>query len=311
MNLVGPAVFPRAALEILDRGFLASFPDFFSLLETIRVQHPSLLLGFSAHPGMGAEGKKLAERLALAGFNIFYSKVPVPMSALSLALITRHLPLGLYFSETGDGDVSLTPISIHGGPFSREDIQPDRPTMPRINGVIGETDLIRPYVQQLSGLLDPFLPEEGIRFTRIDSPFRQIDELIRRNPAYSLCSQDRKSGPWASISVDGQGLEVIASDGNRVPDTEILATICRYLIEERLSLGTIIGPPGTARLFTQGVETIEVEGPNSLVMSHRAVFSDLLLGWWEPGIIAHQGHSPFGDAYLSLAYLLEAWNSPT
>jgi hypothetical protein len=44
-------------------------------------------------------------------------------------------------------------------------------------------------------------------------------------------------------------------------------------------------------------------------MSYHAGFSDLLVGWWNDGVLAHQGSSCFGDAILTAIYYLEAHRS--
>ncbi|HNV72620.1 MAG TPA: hypothetical protein PKO06_23125, partial [Candidatus Ozemobacteraceae bacterium] len=71
---------------------------------------------------------------------------------------------------------------------------------------------------------------------------------------------------------------------------------------------TVIGPPGTKEFAVSWGEVTEVDG-DALDMSHVAGYANLLLGWWEPGIMAHQGNGPFGDALLTAGYLLEAWAS--
>ncbi|MBF0500706.1 MAG: hypothetical protein HQM09_11280 [Candidatus Riflebacteria bacterium] len=274
---------------------------------------PSLILAHAARGGAKSVTNTVAQGLTALGLNVFHPRAAVPVIALSVAIARRGMKIGLYLDEDAEGFWTLLPLAAHGGPVENA-IQEEVVTKPlRQTGVLGETEIIKPYLQTLEGLLDPNIGE-GPRLSTLECPFPEIEQYLREKADSGRCIVLRErntSGPRARISPDGQGLEIEWPAGKHFATTEMVAAVGQYLHEQRSGRGTIIGPPGTVDLvkpFSDGIEIIEVhDGP--LEMSYRAGFADLLMGWWEPGIIAHQGHGPFGDGLLTLAYLLESWSS--
>lgn len=268
---------------------------------------PSLILGFSASPKSKQAAALLAESLLSVGINIFLPEHPTPMAALSRAIGTRGMPLALYLDMSGESDLcSVTAINNHGGPIDEKDIIDKTPEDNDRTGVVGQTELSKFYVNGLAELADPFI-EEGIGFSEIICPFPDLLPLMKKHKSLSHLVQLDSSGPIAKISEDGQSLEIVQKDGKILETQYIVEQIGTYLHKERMAQGTIVGPNEILDLSTIG-DFIKVND-NSFEMSYRAGFSDLFLGWWENGIIAHQGNSCFGDAFLSAIYLIEAWRS--
>jgi hypothetical protein len=269
-------------------------------------EFPSVLLAYSASPGSGPFSRSLAEDITELGINVFLSTTPAPITALSLILAQRQMPLGLYLHETQDDSWELLPVAIHGGPVDESHVSGHETHFAAKIGVLGEADLLTPYLEKLSGLIDP-LPEDGLGVSALESPFAAIASMTARLPKLSIFSRRSPEGPIAVISPDGQSLALRHSSGEVIPTVALVATIGRYLTQVRKSSGAVIGPLEWKADMRDIAEYRAVTG-DALDMSNHASIADLLLGCWEPGIIAHQGHSPFGDAYLSLAYLTEAWS---
>ncbi len=116
------------------------------------------------------------------------------------------------------------------------------------------------------------------------------------------------SGPEAIISPDGQALWLNDRKRGNIAATEIAAVITSYLVKERLASGTVVGPRELQLQVAEPPEFMTVSG-SSFDMNYHAGFADLLVGWWDNGIIAHQGSSCFGDAVLTAIYYLEALRS--
>ena len=268
---------------------------------------PSVLLAFSASPGTGPFSRTLAADITELGINVFLSNSPTPISALSLALAQRQMPLGLYLNEVREDSWELLPVAVHGGPVDESHTSGESAPIAVRIGVLGEADLLTPYLSKVSGLIDPFL-ESGPRISTLTSPFSAIDTAITSASSLAILAERHPDGPRAEISSDGQSLSLRRPSGEHLSTMTLVATIGRYLTEVRKSNGVVIGPAAEKSLSKDWAEYHGIEG-DALDMSNHASIADLLLGWWEPGIIAHQGHSPFGDAYLSLAYLTEAWAS--
>lgn len=274
-------------------------------LRQLTTSFPSILLAFSSSPGAKPFARQVALDIIEMGINVFVGRGPVPLAALSLALIQRQMPLGFYLHEEIDNHWQLLPVGIHGGPIDADQPLPFETHSTIKTGVLGETDILKSYVAQLDGLFDPFI-EAGLRFSSISSPFKEVQELLSENPNFAILNERSDRGPRVEISGDGQALEVFTLNNVKLPTLEIVSAIGRYLIQIRRSNGVIIGPRDDLKEMKKWAECKGIDG-TALDMSNNAVSADLLLGWWEPGIIAHQGHSPFGDAFLSMAYLIEAW----
>ncbi len=305
MKPLRPAVFSHSSLDSFSWEDCRNGKEFIEHVFSIASSFPSLLLAFSAHPGLKDVAEKIAGEFIKSGINVFLSKISLPLSALSLSLVKRSMPLGLYLSEGSDGSYQLLALAGHGGPIDIGDNEIGKTSKIACSGVIGETDMLGPYVEQIAGLLD-FFNTDGPGLSHLESPFGALEEEMRKNHSFRILSRRDVNGPKAIIDPTGESLQVITKDGIKISTPSIVETIGKYLVGIRLSNGTIIGPEGTTSIVKGWGTPYEVSG-DSLNMSHLATFSDLLIGWWEPGIVAHQGHSPFGDAYLTLAYLLEAW----
>jgi len=307
MKPIKPATFQSIDLENFFWENISFGREIKQFLLRIGADFPSVVLAYSADLGTDIIAEKLAGEISKLGINVFLSQDAVPISALSLGLVQREMQMGLYLSKKDDNTFRLFPLAAHGGPvdwFEGEDFS----LVPRSpNGVVGKTELLEPYVKQLSGLVDTYC-EYSKKLSGIDSPFFALENCIRRNEDLKIFYQFETGCPRAIIDSEGQILKIEKIPGEFVPTREIVQTIGKYLIKLRKANGTILCPEGTRQFFKDWGTPFEVSG-EALDMSHQATYSDLLLGWWEPGIIAHQGHSPFGDAYLSLAYYLEAINS--
>jgi len=307
-NPLRPAIF---AADDLVPGVWASLPATRALwnhLLDVGSRFPSLTMGWAARPGLDILVGRLAEMLTKAGLNVFLATGPVPVAALAMSLGDRQQPLGLYIDETGDGRYSALALTTHGGPVLESDIL-ETSVPPRTGrvGVIGTTDFLEPYVKRMGQLLDP-ITEDRVRLSDLESPFTQLHLRMRPFPEYRLLFDHTPDGPRAVISPDGQALQLFGKDGAPVATRAIVATIGTYLTRLRGASGTLVGPRGTSELAAGIGDAAEIEG-DALDMASQAGYTDLLLGWWEKGIVAHQGHAPFGDAYLTLLYLLESWNA--
>ena len=203
-----------------------------------------------------------------------------------------------------DPEFILFPLGNNGGPATGLDL-PEMPSVPLEKpGVVGTTDITTTYLSGLKELLDPF-PEAKPRAAEIQSPFDLIARRFGERPEYRILWERAENGPVAVISPDGQGLSFLIPPGENWTTREIAQTVGEYLTLVRRTNGTVVAPHGVQPLKLGEAQHISVVG-DSLEMSCQAGYIDLLLGWWEPGIIAHQGNGPYGDAYLTLAYLLEA-----
>ena len=305
MKPVRPLIF---SAQDLGKGHLESFHGgraFLRLLRSVGETFSTVLLAHAARPGSRTVIQEVSRLISAMGMNVFLARVPAPVIALSQELGRRSMPLGLYLNETSDNDWSLTPVALHGGPVD-DDMPAGTGNEPLSrNGVVGEVEILGSYVKRLAGLLDP-RPEPGIRFSRLESPFPQISEMLAGPDGPRILQEFDPQGPIARVDPSGQSLTVELPSGKFLSSEKLVQMVGTYLTRERASTGTIVGPPGTAALAAGWGEIVEVDG-DALDMSHAAGYVNLLLGWWEPGIIAHQGHGPFGDGFLTAGYLLEAW----
>lgn len=308
MNPVGPAVF--TADNLADGWWLAEAANrpFRDLVLSSGSRFPSVLVGFAGIPGLAEVADGVAAGLSQAGLNVFLADAAAPISAVSQAVSQRGMPLGLFLDEEPAGTFRLLAVGNHGGPFTEADLPEISPSPLNKLGVIGSTDLVTPYLTGLRVLLDPF-PEPRPRLGRLEHPFPHFDRWFAGRPEYRLFTERQADGPTATVSADGQSLQ-FADAGGRPWTTHAMAQrVGDYLTRVRRSSGTVVAARGTDPLRLAGGEQVAVEG-GPLALSSRAGFVDLLLGWWEPGVLAHQGHGPFGDAFLTLAYLLEALAEP-
>jgi hypothetical protein len=309
MKPLYPAIFNIDQTSRLKWAELPENQLFFNHLMNSCKSFPSLILAFSAANGMAALAAHLAEGLLDCGINVFMPGEAAPVCSLSQALSSRNMPLGLYLDCSGESQpLTLSLLASHGGPLDEKDIL-DSPVGPlqQKSGLAGVTELDRYYANNLAGLADRFI-EEGRGFRAIDIPFAGLEKSLREIPELNILFQYDPSGPLARVSPDGQGLQITGSDQRMLPADEIAEDIVRYLVNERLASGTIVGPDDKVSDFSTGCETLGVSG-SAFDMSYRAGFTDLLVGWWGDGTMAHQGSSCFGDAILTAVYYLEAQRS--
>ncbi|MBF0545438.1 MAG: hypothetical protein HQM08_13440 [Candidatus Riflebacteria bacterium] len=272
---------------------------------------PSLLMGFSARKGARSIAWEIADYFTHIGLNVFISKGAVPISALSISLIKRNIPMGVYIDGDDSDAWHVLPLAAHGGPA--DPIENQNPTVFSLpfSGVIGETDLSDLYLKSIESLTD-FRFHTDTLLSQFVFPFPEIQKKMLESDFWKKLFDPRQDSISATISDDGQIVGLISTTGKKIPIEEVFLTLGKYLINVRGSWGTIIGPPGT-EILAQKLsikKMIEIqEIPNDPIeLSYRAGFSDLLLGWCQPGYLVHQGHSPFGDGLLTLTYLFETWD---
>ncbi len=295
------------ASDIADKHW-AELPEnitFYRHIRNVCLSFPSLILAFSARPGLSTAAAEIAKDLAACGINVFMPNDAVPICALSQALGSRNLPLGLYLDADDTGDnFTLAAMTSHGGPFDMQDVIVAPFGKSTTTGVVGETDLLSYYAANLAGFADQYI-EKGIGFSALDIPFPALIKKLKDTPGLEILFQADPHGPAATLSPDGQALKIFEREKGEIASEEIAMLIADYLSNERLASGTIIGPSGRLTGFSRYPDRIEVEG--TLVdLNHRVGFTDLLVGWWPDGSIAHQGNSCFGDGLLSAIYFLEA-----
>lgn len=309
MKPLYPAVFNENQVRQLAWAKLSENQVFYNHLLNSCNDFPSLILAYSAAEGIPDIAATLAESFLSCGINVFLPGEAAPVCALAQALVSRSLPIGLYLARPAAGEMlTLALLSSHGGPLNEKDILDAEPVRQvSKSGLAGSTELARYYVNNLAGLVDRFI-EDGPGFKSIEIPFAGIEKSLRQMPELKIIFESDSSGPTARVSPDGQYLQIIDSNNCNVEISVIAGEITRYLVEERLASGTIIGPSGQVSDFSTSCETLAVEG-SSFDMSYHAGFSDLLIGWWDDGVLAHQGSSSFGDAILTAIYYLEAQRS--
>lgn len=290
--------------------------DYLSNPEAIRFRNyilgvisrfPSLTVAYSAHPGIRTPLKSVVESLLENGANVFVPDLPSPISALAQSLGKRNMPLGLYLDETAEGKYRLQTVAGHGGPAGMQDV-PEFPPDPATRiGVMGSTEINESYINHLKGFLDQSI-EGDIRLSKLETPFTDIAAVMSEKKNFFLVIERNANGPVARISPDGQSLKITFENGRELATADMVRTIGDYLTVVRSASGTVLGPKGNDDLNSRWGDHLNIEG-GLIEMSYLAASRDLLLGWDEPGILAHQGNGAFGDAYLTLCYLLEAWNS--
>lgn len=266
---------------------------------------PSLILAYSSATCMHEVASEVAEGFLSIGINIFLPKEPSPIAALSQSVAARGMPIGLYLDWSEEKQMcSLSALNMHGGPIDKKDVCESSPTKIDKIGVIGQAKLDSHYINRLAELADPFL-EPGKGFSNLITPFPNIMELLKKNSKLKHLLERDPSGPIAKISPDGQILTISEQNGKEYEVADLVSKIGIYLSKERMASGSILGPLDLTELSCIGNFIKSNNG--SFDMSYRAGFENLLLGWTETGVIAHQGSSCFGDAFLSALYLIEAW----
>lgn len=305
MKPLYPAVFESRDAARLHWAELPKNLQFYRHVRNICLGFPSLVLAYAARPGLAELAHEIAEGFTGCGINVFMPGQAAPLCALSQAMGARNLPIGLYLDADDQVEnLALSALSSHGGPFDQKDVIVDPFGKGIKSGVIGETDIERAYVTNLAGLADRFI-EKGTGFSAVEIPFAGLESRLRQTEELAILFQHDPQGPVAKISPDGQGLSITEKDGRALTAAEIARLITAYLTQERLASGTVIGPAGEIKGFAEHIETLEVDG-SLFDLNHRASYTDLLVGWWHNGTIAHQGSSCFGDAILSAVYFLES-----
>ncbi|MBI3039468.1 hypothetical protein HYY75_10580 [bacterium] len=307
MRPLKPQIFEEDEIRSLFELFPSKKWEFLNYLLFIGAKSSSLILSYSANPGSQNVAHKLALSLNKFGFNVFLPTSPAPISALSLALGERNFSLGIYLSRTLDGKWAILPLAPHGGLINNEDLPAIPPNFSSSAGVIGEIDLTTKYIRKIAGLLDPE-PEKGVRLSVLDSPFSSIEQHFFNHKDFSVFSERDPLGPIAKVDSSGQSLSISLEKASFLSSKEMVEIIGNYLIKVRHSGGTALSPEGNSDItleFGDSVDSVEIEG-DAWDMSFKAGFVNLFMGWWDPGIIVHQGHGPFGDAFVTLGYILEA-----
>ena len=283
-----------------------NLPMFYHIKNTCR-EFPSLILAFSASTMAKEIASIFAEGLLSIGINVFLPEEPSPIAALSQAIGVRGMPIALYLDIDPVSNLCIiTAINNHGGPIDEKDILDSNPLQVERNAVVGQTELCKSFVSRLLELADPFL-EDGIGFSKFITPFPKLNKQIAKQEKLKYLFAIDENGPVAEISNDGQKLKITKNNGEIIPTDLIVLEIGNYLISERMANGSIVGPSDIEEL-TRTCDFVLAED-DAFEMSYHAGFSDLLLGWWNDGVIAHQGSSCFGDAFLSAIYLIEAWRN--
>lgn len=266
---------------------------------------PSLVMAYSADEDIAECSLSIARTITEWGINVFIPDYPVPVSALSYAITTRNMPIGLYI-EKNDDYVSIIPISTHGGLFNEMDLQGSYVEKAKKHGVIGSTELISGYVKHLGGFADPFI-EEGISYSKLDIPFKELERSLRNNEHLKSLFEVNKDGPIAKLNNNGSHI-TISQKQLTLSTEELSIKLAEYLSKERFASGTILCPTSAIRNFEKYGEVKGIDG-NVFDMNYSAGFSDLFLGMWPDKAIALQGSSCFGDGLLAALYYIEALRS--
>lgn len=266
---------------------------------------PSLLIAYSADTDAEKFTNLISEDIIKLGINVFKPEYPVPLSALSYALTSRNIPLGIYI-ENDSSEVTMTFISTHGGLFDEQDLLTNYCPKSNKTGVIGNTDLLSSYVNNLKGFVDIFI-EKGFCFSDFVCPFAELEQRLRDCSEFSLLFEKNPNGYKAIISKNGSKLKLYKSD-SEIPTEEIAQVLCKYMKSERLCTGSILCPTESKNKFSEFGDLQGING-NCSDVCYNAAFSDLFLGWWNDGLITLQGSSCMGDGILAAIYFVEALRS--
>jgi hypothetical protein len=281
---------------------------FFRHLLKISQDFPSVLMAYAADAGLAQLAGEIGRSLLDLGINVFLPEEATPVCAFSQSISARQVPIGLYLSLNEEtGYFNMMALTNHGGPIDENDLSEKEFPRSEKTGVLGTTDYNRVYIKNLAGFADPYI-EDGACFKSFSAPFPGIIEELQNRPETAILFASDTDGYEAVVSNDGQGLQLRKPSGQHVSTSEMCEVIVNYLIKERLASGTIVGPAEHSLSAGQQCEVFPVEG-SLYDMNYHAGFSDLLIGWWNNGIIAHQGSSCFGDGILTAIYYLEALRS--
>ena len=304
MSPIYPITIPSNLINNSSWTTSNEYTDLVAHIKNLCSNYPSLIMACSADFDASVHARFIAETITEWGINVFMPDFPVPLAALSYAITTKSMPIGLYIEEVKDDSaIRIIPISSHGGLFDNQDLNTSSVTLNTKKGVIGSTDIGGMYVKHLAGFADPFI-EKGLSFSSFNNPFKELSKIIENTENLKILFEKDPNGPVASLNDNGCFLS-IKKNGEEISTEEIAKKIAKYLKEERFTSGTIFVPQGKQNAFSQFGEVEEIEG-NSYDLTYAMAFSDLFIGWSEDGLIAMQGSSCFGDGLLAAIYYLES-----
>ena len=304
MSPIYPIVIPAAQVADSSWATAEEFSSIVLHIKNLCSSFPSILIAYSADFEAKVNAVIMAEEIANWGINVFMPDSAAPLSAISYAITTKAMPIGLYVEGVKNSDsVRLIPISSHGGLFDNQDLKTAFVSAKNKKGVIGSTDILSSYVKHLAGFADPYI-EKGLSFSSFVNPFKELKKAMSQNENLGILFETDPKGPKAVIGNNGCLLR-LEENGASVSTEQIAKRISKYLKEERYASGTLLVPSGNANGFENFGEISEIEG-NDFDLIYSAAFSDLLLGWWPDGLIAMQGSSCFGDGILAAIYYLES-----
>ncbi|MBR4329884.1 MAG: hypothetical protein IKP71_08510 [Candidatus Riflebacteria bacterium] len=304
MSPIYPIVIPAALVADSSWATAEEFASIVLHIKNLCSNYPSILMAYSADFEAKVNACLLAEEIVKWGINVFMPDSPAPIAAMSYAITTKAMPIGLYIEGVKNSDsVRLIPISSHGGLFDDQDLKTAFVAPSSKKAVIGSTDIISSYIKHLAGFADPYI-EKGLSFSNIDIPFKELYKQMENNENLAILFERDAKGPKAVIGNNGCLLK-LEENGESISTEQIAKRISKYLKEERYASGTLLVPAGKANGFNDYGEVAEIEG-NDFDLIYSAGFSDLLLSWWPDGLIAMQGSSCFGDGLLAAIYYLES-----
>lgn len=281
--------------------------EFASLILHIKnlcADYPSLLMAYSADFDSKSNAQIISETITNWGINVFMPDYAVPLSVISYAMTTKSMPIGLYIEEASQKDtVRIIPISTHGGLFDEQDLKTSYISESKKKGVVGSTDLSSLYIKHLAGFADPYI-EKGLSFSSLNVPFVELFEAMKSNENLKILFERSSSDEVATINNNGCHLN-IKKNSEQISTAKIAENIAKYLKNERFSSGTIYVPNGYEKDFNKYGEVVEFEG-NDYDLSYTSAFSDLFLSFSNEGMLAFQGSSCLGDAFLAAIYYLES-----
>ncbi len=304
MSPIYPIVIPAAQVANSSWATAEEFASIVLHIKNLCSNFPSILMAYSADFEAKVNAVMLAEEIVNWGINVFMPDSPVPLAAISYAITTKAMPIGLYIEGVKNSDsVRLIPISSHGGLFDNQDLKTAFVASSSKKGVIGSTDISSSYIKHLAGFADPYI-EKGLSFSSFENPFKELNKAMSQNENLGILFEKDPKGPKAVIGNNGSLLK-LEENGAQISTEQIAKRISKYLKEERYASGTLLVPAGNSNGFGEFGEIAEIEG-NDFDLIYSAGFSDLLLSWWPDGLIAMQGSSCFGDGLLAAIYYLES-----
>ena len=225
--------------------------------------YPSLIMACSADFDASVHAKIMAESITEWGINVFMSDYPVPLAALSYAITTKSMPIGLYIEEVKEeNSIRVIPISSHGGLFDNQDLNISSVAVSSKKGVIGSTDIANMYIKHLAGFADPFI-EDGLSFSLFNIPFKELARTMKKNENLKIIFEKDEKGPIASLSDNGCLLSIKNNDAE-ISTEEIAKKIAKYLKNERFELRSLnMKNPAFTLFFFHDQENYSVEKINS------------------------------------------------